>query len=187
MTSPRRVRLPILDTQATTEDDPLQLLRGGRFARGFASVVAVLTLAWIVGARVEAREADGLLAHSLLRVHPQVQALALEMQTPPPPPVEDITPSKNKPVSEDRFGRKRTSTGALVLSEDGGGEEPTGLNAIQLGEIRTGGFFDPTAFDDVKTVKKKAYVHLMPGIPNEAFFVGVIVILLASFTLFERA
>jgi uncharacterized membrane protein len=29
-------------------------------------------------------------------------------------------------------------------------------------------------------------VHLMPGIPNEAFFVGVIVILLASFTLFER-
>ena len=187
MTSPRRVRLPILDAQATTEDDPLQLLRGGRFARGFASVVAVLALAWIVGARVEAREADGLLAHSLLRVHPQVQALALEMQTPPPPPVEDITPSKRQePVSEDRFGRKRTSTGALVLSEDEGGDEPTGLNAIQLGEIRTGGFFDPTAFDDVKTVKKKAYVHLMPGIPNEAFFVGVIVILLASFTLFER-
>ena len=77
----------------------------------------------------------------------------------------------------------------LVMSffaENDGGDEKVGLDAIQLGEIRTGGFFDPNAFDDVKTVKKKAYVHLMPGIPNEAFFVGVIVILLASFTLFER-
>ncbi len=41
-------------------------------------------------------------------------------------------------------------------------------------------------FDDVKTVKKKAYVHLMPGIPNEAFFAGVVLILLLSFSLFER-
>jgi hypothetical protein len=181
MTTPRRVRLPIIDAQAITEEDPLQLLRGGRFARRFASVVAVLALGYIVGARVEAREADSVLVHS---------ALAFELQAPPPPLVEDVTPKAPGPApsvdSEDRFGRKRTSTGALVLAEEAGGDEAIGLNAVQLGEIRTGGFFDPTAFDDVRTVKKKAYVHLMPGIPNEAFFVGVIVILLASFTLFER-
>ena len=181
MSNPRRVRLPIVSAQASVggEEDPLQLLRGGRFARRFASVVAVLALAYIVGARVEARQADAVLVHT---------AVALELQTPPPPPVEDITPKapSRAPVSEDRFKRKQTSTGALVLAEDEGGDEKVGLDAIQLGEIRTGGFFDPNAFDDVKTVKKKAYVHLMPGIPNEAFFVGVIVILLASFTLFER-
>jgi ferredoxin len=101
------------------------------------------------------------------------------------PAVEQL-PRNDEPVTEDRFGRKRTSTGALVLSEDGGGDDKSGLSEQQLGEIRQGGFFDPGAFDDVKTVKKKAYVHLMPGIPNEAFFFGVIVILLASFTLFER-
>jgi len=244
------VRLPVISDQApvTEEDDPLLLLRGGRFARWFACGLAVFGLAWIVGARVEARDTDAVLVHATLQHDPQAQALVLAMQAPSMPPVEDITPPRpqnappkpivedlpaappmppveditpprppvedlpaapprppvetipsapppagiediatgKQPVSEDRFGRKRTGTGALVLSEDEAGDEALGLTEQQLGEIRTGGFFDPTAFDDVKTVKKKAYVHLMPGIPNEAFFIGVIVILLASFTLFER-
>ena len=228
--SPRRVRLPVLTTQAPStpeEDDPLLLLRGGRFARWFASSLAVLGLAWIFGARVQARDTDAVLVHAALQTDPQVQALVGAMQTPPqpvvedlpaappmpvvedipkppvveditpppmpvvediprPPVVEDITPgTRPEAVSEDRFGGKRTSTGARVLSEDQPADD-LGLTEQQLGEIRSGGFFDPTAFDDVKTVKKKAYVHLMPGIPNEAFFIGVIVILLASFTLFER-
>ncbi len=237
---PRRVRLPVLSSQSPTteEDDPLLLLRGGRFARWFAGGLAVLGMAWVVGARVEARDADAVLVHAGLHADPHVQALVTAIEAPPQPAIEDITPGTAPPqpaieditpgtapprpaieditpgtapprsptegiasakppddfagtrpeaVSEDRFGRKRTSTGALVLSEDEPGvDADVGLSALQLGEIRTGGFFDPTAFDDVKTVKKKAYVHLMPGIPNEAFFIGVIVILLASFTLFER-
>ena len=219
--SRRRVRLPVIATQAMAieEDDPLLLLRGGRFARWFASGLAVFGLAWVVGARVDARDADSVLVHAALRTDSQVQALVGAMQAPPRPAVEDITPPKpvvqglpaappmppvediapspkpfieditpgtrSQAVSEDRFGGKRTSTGARVLGEDAPADE-LGLTEQQLGEIRSGGFFDPGAFDDVKTVKKKAYVHLMPGIPNEAFFIGVIVILLASFTLFER-
>lgn len=220
MNAPRRVRLPVVPSQAAADDDedPLRLLRGGRFARWFAGGLAVFGMAWLVGARVEARApVDAVLVHSLLQADPQIEALTLAIAAPPKPPVEDLpaappmpeiedlppaAPPKppveelapapaaiedgKTPVSEDRFGNKRTSTGARVLAEDEGGDDPLGLSEQQLGEIRTGGFFDPTAFDDVKTVKKKAYVHLMPGIPNEAFFVGVIVILLASFTLFER-
>lgn len=212
-----RIRLPIITAQAVSEDDPLELLRGGRFARYFAGTLAVFGLAWVVSARVSARDTSDAVVgvHAALSADPQVQALIIDAQAPPPPPVEDITPSRAPPpppveditpsrapppppveditpgtrpnaVSEDRFGRKRTATGALVLSEDDAGDVEVGLSQSQLGELKTGGFFDPGAFDDVKTVKKKAYVHLMPGIPNEAFFVGIIVILLASFTLFER-
>src|SRR5690606_16179274 len=83
------------------------------------------------------------------------------------------------------FGRQRTGTGALGL-EGGESDEALGLPDQQRQELASGGFFDPGAFDDVQTVKKKAYVHLMPGIPNEAFFAGVVLILLLSFSLFER-
>jgi hypothetical protein len=187
-----RLRLPILSEPP--EEDPLALLRGGRFARWFMASLAAVGLAWVISARVEARTVDAVLVHSALTnlatpPPPPVEDITPQ-RAPPPPPVEDITPPRlgdDKAVTEDRFGRKRTGTGALVLSEEGeGGEAQLGLSDKQLGEIKTGGFFDPNAFDDVKTVKKKAYVHLMPGIPNEAFFAGVVVILLVSFTVFER-
>jgi hypothetical protein len=81
---------------------------------------------------------DAVLVHSALT----------NLATPPPPPVEDITPSArsataagrghhaaahgdDKAVSEDRFGRKRTGTGALVLSEDEGGDEPSSASATR--------------------------------------------------------
>jgi polyferredoxin len=193
MIRPVRLRLPILGEPP--EEDPLALLRGGRFARWFMASLAVLGLAWVISARVEARTADAVLVHSALSglatpPPPPVEDIT-PPRAPPPPPVEDITPPRlgdDKSVTEDRFGRKRTGTGALVLSEEAGegGEAQLGLPDRQLGEIKTGGFFDPGAFDDVKTVKKKAYVHLMPGIPNSAFFAGVVLILLVSFTVFER-
>ena len=49
-----RIRLPIISAQVVSEDDPLLLLRGGRFARYFAGTLAVLGLAWVVSARVSA-------------------------------------------------------------------------------------------------------------------------------------
>lgn len=270
----RRLRLPIVQETAP-EEDPLALLRGGRFARWFVSGLAVLGLVWVASARVEAREADGSVAqiHTALRDDPRHAGMLAALQAPPKPPVEDITPQRDvppmpaaegarrdvppkppvedvtpprdvppKPAVEDitpsrgapamppveditptrgappkppveditpareapakppveditpgdgaveradRFGRKRTGTGALVL-EEGEPAEDIGISAEQRAELAGGGFFDPGAFDDVKTVKKKAYVHLMPGIPNEAFFAGVVLILLLSFSLFER-
>ena len=77
---------------------------------------------------------------------------------------------------------QRTKSGAIVLSEGEGetGDE-RGLTDEQMHAIRGGGFFDPGAFDDVKVVKRKAYVHLMPGLPNELFFASAILILLLSF------
>ena len=198
-----RKRLPIFQPREEADEDPLALLRGGRFARLFAGGLAVLGLFWIVSDRVEARDTREavVLVHTALQdvpPQPPVEDITPKRPVPPPPPVEDITPPRpppNPPVeditpggeTEDRFGRKRTNTGALVL-EDGEPAEADklGLPAEQRAVIAGGGFFDPTAFDDVKTVKKKAYVHLMPGIPNEAFFAGVILILLLSFTLFER-
>ncbi len=47
----RRIRLPIVEDH---DKDPLALLRGGRFARWFAGGLAVLVLAWVVDAQVEA-------------------------------------------------------------------------------------------------------------------------------------
>ena len=206
----RRIRLPIVEDH---DEDPLALLRGGRFARWFAGGLAVLVLAWVVDAQVEARATQEieLRPHNSLRSGTEgwlAQAAppkpGVEDITPPRPPVEDITPLQAPPppveditpggsaagaddeaLKADRFGRKRNARGDLVLSE-GEDDAASGLTREQLAEVRSGGFFDPTAFDDIKTVKKKAYVHLMPGIPNEAFFVGIVVILLVSFTLFER-
>lgn len=105
---------------------------------------------------------------------------------PPMPAVEDITPDEGgEEFTVDRFGRKRTKSGALILDE--GSEDPdVGLDGKTKEVLSEGGFFDPTAFDDAKTVKKKAYVHLMPGIPNEVFFASGAVILLLSFVVFER-
>ncbi len=187
----RRLRLPVVRDEAPAED-PLALLRGGRFARAFALALGTLTLVWIVSARVRASDTQGavMLVHSALQTPPRPP---VEDITPPRPPVVDITPPRppvedittKDGVTEDRFGRKRTSSGALVLQE-GKADADGGLPAAQQQEIAAGGFFDPHAFDDVKTVEKKAYVHLMPGIPNEAFFAGVVLILLLSFTLFER-
>ncbi len=119
---------------------------------------------------------------------PAVEDITPQRDTVPPmPPVEDITPD---PADEpdtftvDRFGRKRSKSGAIVLEE--GPDEGTGIDTQTRDQLEAGGFFDPAAFDDAKTVKKKAYVHLMPGIPNEVFFAAGAVILLLSFGVFER-
>jgi hypothetical protein len=225
-----RTRLPVVAEQSpvTPEDDPLALLRGGRFARAFAVIVAVIGLVWIGAERVHARDVAGteMRVHSDVRSDPRFAGLVAQLEAPPQPPVEDITPDRGSgsappmppveditpdrgsgsappmpPVEDitpttptadggeeftiDRFGRKRTKAGALILDE-GDAPEGVGLDAKAVAELDQGGFFDPTAFDDAKTVKKKAYVHLMPGIPNEVFFASGVVILLLSFVVFER-
>ena len=245
-TQPRpRMRLPVIEGQSpvTPDDDPLALLRGGRFARAFAVIVAVIGLVWIGAQRVQARDVAGaeVRVHSSVRDDPRFAGLVARLEAPPKPPVEDITPDRGAGVEEagappmppieditpdrsgeggaaggappmppveditpapsaeggeevfvDRFGRKRTKAGALILDEGGdegaseGGGQGVGLDARVVAELDQGGFFDPTAFDDAKTVKKKAYVHLMPGIPNEVFFASGVVILLLSFVVFER-
>ena len=101
------------------------------------------------------------------------------------PPIEDITPPRScqdDGVSVDRFGQKRTASGALILED---GEVERGLPQDTIDVLDQGGFFDPAAFDDVEKVKTKAYVHLMPGLPNEVVYVGIGVILLLSFVLFD--
>ncbi len=103
---------------------------------------------------------------------------------PPMPTVEEVSDETGDSV--DRFGRRRTQTGALVLDETGGDTDGLGLPSDHLGALDAGGFFDPEAFGDAKIVKRKAYVHLMPGIPNEVFFASAVLILLLSFGLFER-
>ena len=205
-------RLPIVGQDSAAEDDPLSLLRGGRFAMGFALMLAVVGLVWIGGSRARARSTDD----AVVKVHTDLQARygdTLLAAAPPKPPVEDITPSKAPPMppveditpskappmpaveditpegedegyTVDRFGRKRSKSGAIILDE--GGDENVGIDATTRQELDQGGFFDPGAFDDAKTVKKKAYVHLMPGLPNEVFFGAGIVILLLSFVIFER-
>ncbi len=218
--SRRRVRLPVLsdsgpaDPASSPDEDPLALIRGGRFARGFAVVLGVLGLVWILSARAGASAATGTdevaLVHSQLQAFvtppmpeveelpaqpgapppmPEVEELPAQSGTPPPmPEVEELPASEGEGEGEydvDRFGRKRTKTGALVL-EDERPDEPRGLTDEQLSAIKGGGFFEPTAFDDVKVVKRKAYVHLMPGLPNEVFFASSILILLLSFVVFER-
>jgi hypothetical protein len=69
-----RLRLPIVTDPP--EEDPFVLLRGGRFARWFASSLAVLGLAWIVSARVAARDADVVLVHSALQSDAALAAVA---------------------------------------------------------------------------------------------------------------
>ncbi len=210
---PRR-HLPVVGQTPEPEGDPLELLRRGKFAWAFALIVTVIGLVWIGSHHVQARTTDDaqVLVHSELA---DSSVAKLAFAAPPKPPVEDITPSKAPPMPEveditpgeappmpaveditpdeggeeeftiDRFGRKRTKSGALILDE--GGEDPdVGLDGKTKEVLSEGGFFDPTAFDDAKTVKKKAYVHLMPGIPNEVFFASGAVILLLSFVVFER-
>ncbi|MEZ4380235.1 MAG: 4Fe-4S binding protein [Nannocystaceae bacterium] len=251
-------RLPVISEQAaaTPEDDPLVLLRGGRFARWFAIGLGVVGLVWIVGARVEARSAAGsvVMVHSAVasdaRYEPLVAQLAqASAEGPPPAGVEELPPRGDtpppagieelpprgapppadveelpprgapppagveelpprgeapppagvedlpaKPITDDgeaftvdAFGRKRTKSGALILEDESDGEAAgLGLTDDQRDALAGGGFFDVGAFDDVKVVKRKAYVHLMPGIPNEAFFGASVLILLLSFAIFER-
>jgi len=254
MSTPRAprtpIRLPVVGSPSADpepEEDPLALLRGGRFARGFALVVAVIGLVWIGAHRVQARSLEDVQVnlHTELRDDPRFSGLVARL-APPKPPVEDITPDRSgegsappmpeieditpdrggegsappmpeieditpdrggeggappmpeveditpdgggeEEVVTDRFGRKRTKAGAIILDEEGGAAEPSlGLEPEVIAELDQGGFFDPTAFDDAKTVKKKAYVHLMPGIPNWVFFTAGVIILLLSFGVFER-
>ncbi|NVB38804.1 4Fe-4S binding protein [Pseudenhygromyxa sp. WMMC2535] len=205
MSEPRR-RLPLHPSQRapSPDDDPLALLRGGRFARAFAVVLGVIGLLWIVAHQVEAAAPEGGVeviekVHTSLRAtppKPPVEDITPDRgDTPPPkPPVEDITPGRGDPdergVSVDRFGQKRTASGALILedSDNSGNDEgeELGLSAQTLDTLDQGGFFDPEAFADAKVVKTKAYVHLMPGLPNEIVYVGIGLILLLSFVLFER-
>lgn len=191
-------RLPVLGQNREPEEDPLALVRGGRFAMGFALFLAVVGLYWIGASRVRARSTE----NAVVKVHSDLQERVegtLLAAAPPKPPVEDITPKAAPPMppvedvtpkadddtyTVDRFGRKRSKSGAIILDE--GGDENVGVDAGTKQDLDQGGFFDPDAFDDAKTVKKKAYVHLMPGLPNEVFFGAGIVILLLSFVVFER-
>lgn len=201
--------------RAKTEDrpepaDPLALLRGGPFARAFAVIVAVVGLVLIASHELSARDLENtdVKIHGDLREtelpaallprafapapvppKPPVEDITPERgpegQVPPMPPVEDITPegeSGDDEIMVDRFGRKRTKAGAIVVQE---GEAAQGIDDDVYEAFEKGGFFDPDKFDDARTVVEKAYVHLMPGIPNEVFFGSAALILVLSFVLFE--
>ncbi len=202
----RRVRLPISNQRdEAPQDDPLALLRGGRFARVFALVLGVFALVWMIAHEVRAAS-PGPGVELIEKVHtslratppkPEIEDITPERGdeagepsggAPPMPTIEDITPerppgSEDAGVTVDRFGQKRTASGALILEQ---GEVERGLPRDTVVELEQGGFFDPEAFADVEKVKTKAYVHLMPGLPNEAVYVGLGLILLLSFVLFER-
>lgn len=198
---PERRRLPILNQPATEseDDDPLKLLRGGPFARVFALVLGVFGLIWIVAHEVRASPGPEVeiveKVHTTLRAtppKPPVKDITPDRSgddeggAPPMPPIEDITPERppEQPgVTVDRFGQKRTASGALILED---GEVERGLPEQTVADLEQGGFFDPEAFADVEKVKTKAYVHLMPGLPNQAVYIGLGLILLLSFVLFER-
>ncbi|MCA9714271.1 MAG: hypothetical protein KC468_06250, partial [Myxococcales bacterium] len=85
-----RVRLPVLPTSgaadpradAADEEDPLALIRGGRFARVFAVILGVLGLVWIVSAQASARSGPD----AVLLVHSSLQSALVV--TPPMPEVE---------------------------------------------------------------------------------------------------
>lgn len=187
----KRVHLPVLRAR-DDEADPLELLRGGPFARTFVLILGLIGLIWMIAHEVRAAS-PGSDVEVIERVHTAVRATPpstppppIEDITPPPPPVEDITPPRpeDEGVTVDRFGQKRTASGALILDEGEGPER--GLSDETIAELDAGGFFDPAAFDDAQQVKTKAYVHLMPGLPNEIVYVGIGLILLLSFLLFER-
>lgn len=188
----KRVHLPVLGGRDDDDDDPLELLRGGAFARAFVSILGLIGLIWIIAHEVRAAS-PGSEIEVIERVHTAVRATPppppIEDITPPPPPIEDITPPRgdeSSGESVDRFGQKRTASGALILDgEDGDGPE-RGLSDATMAELDAGGFFDPAAFEDAEQVKTKAYVHLMPGLPNEIVYVGLGLILVLSFGLFER-
>jgi len=200
-----RVHLPIVEAQAPPsddpEDDPLALLRGGRFARAFAVCLAVFGLIWIVAHEVRAAPGSGARAgleliekvHTDLRATPPKPPVEdITPKAPPKPPVEDITPKAPPmppveditPPERDRFGQERAANGALIL--ESGDEVERGIPEQTVALLDEGGFFDPEAFADAETVETKAYVHLMPGVANEVVYVGIALILLLSFVLFER-
>jgi ferredoxin len=108
-------------------------------------------------------------------------------ELPRQPPAVSPTAAAPDGTASDRFGRTRTATGALVLAEgEAKGEPERGVSLATKDALAGGGFFDPSAFDDVATVQRKAYVHLMPGLPNEVFFGSSVLVLLLSFAIFER-
>lgn len=186
---------------AFAHDDPLALLRGGPFARVFAIVVAVIVLVWIGRQQVSARDLSGavLEVHSAVRDDPRARPLLAALQgqeqsaatsaegaeVPPMPAVEEVEREGEGEVVGP-FGTRRTKAGALVLEEGDGDSGAQGLDARARAELQAGGFFDPAAFDDATTVKTKAYVHLMPGIPNHVFFASAVIVLILSFVIFER-
>ncbi len=119
-------------------------------------LLAVVGLLWTWSAQLHARSTEKVAR----LVH-----TALLAQAPPPRSVEDL--DKGKTAEEE-------TPAELGLSED------------TREELAEGGFFDPEAFDDAQKVERKAYVHLMPGLPNEVFFASIVIILLLSFVVFER-
>jgi hypothetical protein len=171
-------RLPVVGQEP--DEDPFIVLRGGPFALGFALLVAIVGLVWLAGDRAAALE----VGDAVVKVHSQVRderpQLVASLAAPPMPEVEDITPKE----AVDEFGKKTTKSGAIVL--EGEDEAKLGIDDATKAELQQGGFFDPEAFSDAKTVEKKAYVHLMPGIPNTVFYGAAAVILLLSFVIFER-
>jgi len=169
------VRLPILSTD-TAGEDPLAAVRGGRAGRRFLLVLLMVGL-WFVGSsKLEARDpgvAQGV-------VHTQLA------WTPPMPTVEEI-PSQDAAEDPAAGGEpNKTADGSLVLEDPSQTTDPGGVSEATRAELDEGGFFDPEAFADARKVERKAYVHLMPGIPNGVFFAAAGLILLLSFVAFER-
>ena len=184
-------RLPIAG-QDSGDDDPFVVLRGGPFALGFALLLAVLGLVWLGSERVAARDVDG----TVVKVHTEVRdaspMLVASLDTPPQPPVEDITPPQ-PPVEDitpkesvDEFGKKTTKSGSLVLDHHAPQPPGRGIDEPTREQLEAGGFFDPEAFADAEPIVRKAYVHLMPGIPDTIFYGAIAVIVLVSLVAFER-
>src|SRR5690606_11412265 len=75
---------------------------------------------------------------------------------PPRSPEAELAGADEPEFTIDRFGRRRTRSGALVLGEagEGGDGESAGLGLTndQRDALAGGGFFDVGAFDDVKVV-----------------------------------
>ena len=176
----RRIHLPVLaGDSADAEDDPLALLRGGPFARWFAAIVGVLALTWVAIHEVRASpSASQASATVVTKVHSRLRAAA-----PPMPEVEEIPPRPDPPADPGLSPR-----GSLVIELDADAEtQPQpGLPEATVAELDEGGFFDPAAFADAEPVRRRAYVHLMPGLPNAVVYIGVALIVLLSFLFYER-
>jgi polyferredoxin len=181
-------RLPVVGQAAPQpDDDPLAVLRGGPFALGFALLLAVIGLVWLGSERAAARDLGD--DDVVVKVHSDLRGEVLLAAAPPQPPVEDITPPQPpvEDITPDRFEKKKTKEGSIVLEDpDASKNADPGLDEQTKQTLEDGGFFDPNAFAEAKTVQKKAYVHLMPGIPNTVFYAAAGVILLLSFVIFER-